>query len=192
MNYKRSAVTVVALLIVGSALTLGFASSPAMAASFSIDDSEITTDKGQLSDLTVSIDSTVDYSGAEVAPGSTEVELQVKRPNPDNGNDNSYKTIETQTKDLDGTSGDGTIYSFTNVDVTSAIGGGIFNANSDGGDVTTELQFRLLVTPTGDVTGGNGENIFSTEGDTVNFTINNRAFDGNAGGENGTLNANGK
>lgn len=192
MNYKRSAVTVVALLIVGSALTLGFASSPAMAASFSIDDSEITTDKGQLSDLTVSIDSTVDYSGAEVAPGSTEVELQVKQPNADNGNDNSYKTIETQTKDLDGTSGDGTTYSFTNVDVTRAIGGGIFNANSDGGDVTTELQFRLLVTPTGDVTGGNGENTFSTEGDTVNFTINNRAFDGNAGGENGALNANGK
>jgi ABC-type Na+ efflux pump permease subunit len=177
---------IVLLVALGVAFSLvAFSSSAVMAATLSIGDDTVTTDNGAITGVTVDVSGDVTWDGAENQPGSTDVELQVQNP------DGSWETIDSKTEDLSGLAGTYS-YSFTDVDVTySNWNNGDFNAGGDGATKETELTFRLLVEPSGDLDGQNGAESFTSSEDTATVTAQNEANSNGASG-NGGVNASGK
>jgi hypothetical protein len=171
------------LSVAGLAL---FLSDSVMAASLTIDDDSITTDKGQLTGLTVTLNSTFDYDGAETNPGETK--FKVKTRVKDSGN--SYNTLTEKEVDVQGTSGTKNV-SFNSVDILDELDAEVFDANTDGGQTVTDIQLKLTITTENDVDGdGNSEDEVS-DSTTTTITLNNQEFSGDSSGS-GSVSASGE
>ena len=183
---RRRKVIGILFVIAVAAMAVAFVPTSVMAATFTMDDTSVTTENGKVDSVTADVSGEITWDGAETDPGETDIELQVKNP------DDSWETIDSETTTLTGLYGSHS-YSFTGADVLSsdwkkndfAANG----AGKDGTSTATDVEFRLKITTTGDINGDGSPNEF-TASDTSTITVNNEPNSNNAGG-NGNTNANG-
>lgn len=183
---RRRKVIGILFVIAVAAMAVAFVPTSVMAATFTMDDSTVTTENGKVNSVTADVSGEITWDGAETDPGSTDIEFQVKNP------DGSWTTIDSETTTLTGLYGSHS-YSFTGADVLSSDWSkndfAASGAGNDGATTETDVEFRLKVTTTGDLNGDGSPNEF-TASDTSTIIVNNEPNNNNAGG-NGNTNANG-
>jgi hypothetical protein len=170
--------TLFLVLIVSAGVMLAFSTGSVLAASLDMDGDSVTTDDGSITGLTVDASGDITYDGAEIPPGETEIELQIK------DTDGSFTTIEKSTETLTGLAGTYS-YSFSDVDIVGESGytkSGL-SPDTDGESKSTELQFRIVVT-TDDIDGGDGRerDEFTSNSASATVTVNNEETTTDAGG----------
>lgn len=177
-DWKRKGFVILLAALVSVGLLLTLSSSSVMAATLTVSDDSVITDNGALTSISVDVSGDVTWDGAENQPGQTDVELQVKSP------DGDWETLATEDAGtLSGLAGSYS-YSFTDVDVTkSSWNKGDFQAGGDGASKETDLTFRVVVTPSGDLDGdGNTVDTIQSSSDTATVTVENEPNSNSAGG----------
>ena len=180
-------ITIFSLVIVG---TLSFGTTVSTASSFDISTNSITTDDGELDDVTVDASGTYTYDGAENPPGETDIILQVKSDN------SGYEQIAVKEDvELNGLAGE-VEYTFSGVSVLEAdsIDKSYFEEDADGVEKTTSVEFKIVVDPSNDINGngnsGDGSDTTSSSTET-SLTVTNEQSTTNVGGS-GDINGEGE
>jgi hypothetical protein len=177
-NWKRKGLVVVLAILVSGGLLVTLSSSSVMAATLTVRDDSVITDNGALTSITVDVSGDVTWDGAENQPGQTDVELQIQSP------DGTWETLATEDAGtLSGLAGSYS-YSFTDVDIKkSSWNKGDFQAGGDGSSKETDLSFRVVVTPSGDLDGdGSTVDTIQSSSDTATVTVENEPNSNSADG----------
>jgi len=167
----------IACLMVGAVMF--FSSSAVMATGLSVSDADTTVDRGTLDSASVDANAVIRWDGAEENPGDTVIQLQLEKP----GSDNGYETLAEHSEELNGAAGEYQ-YAFDSesvIDGDTSWAGSDFKPGGDGQSKTTELNFRIRVTPSGDLDGDGSTSTFSSSA-TALVTVVNEESSENSGG----------